>query len=772
MSVPGEVRFCPSCGAGVTPGSVFCSRCGKPLPIEVPSAPEAPVEAETPVSAEALFTDEAPGVDEALPPSLPPAPNRMAWWVWGAAGLVALAGLAVVLVLVLGGRGGPAVTTSYATLPTSGARAILADGTEVAGASAAEAGETAPAATIEHAVPVSQPALFPSQEGSVTLSLPYEAGQVPSSPGSDPVLFAAFYDEAAAGWVPIPGTAVGGVVTAEADHLSWWAAWAWDLQALSDALAGGVEGYLQGTGVPVATLTPCGEAPEGVTVASEEPPLVTACAEFTGGDLVRVRVANSGGYGVLLGLPEAVAVEAMGGGTLPGWLTTWVDGLTPAGSAYLPPGAEGSLLVDLGQSSQALVPVGQAPATVVADFLGVACGASNGLCAAVGNTPPTATCLLIGLDRAGSGATFSDLAAAAEECTATTVPGAATVFGYMAGADGGETPVADWIDTHHQTLTVRALPAGAFPVDEIDACVVGVDPGDQADVNAAPDSGSGLVGTLAEDATGVHTTGWAVDDSAGAEWRQILLGDATGWIASHLLTQGACTVAESVEYCVVVAACDDPPNVRTGLGTAYDIFATLPVDATGVAGTGVTALDSHDRTWIQVDQGGRNGWVAGWLLTPAPCSAASCSGHPLVLYPDGIDTWRFGDSGDEVVMGLTSRLGPPDASADDPITSRRWVTWEDLSVAVGIGDQETAGFTGYIVGLGPAPHQDWRTPQSLLRGSTQAAMESAYPDGQYVDECVPVYEAPASAVPAGHYYRFYYQAGTVIGVGAGTMPEC
>ncbi len=67
-----ELRFCPSCGVELVPGARFCASCGRQL------------------------VEEAPAKARRGGPPM---------WVWGLVGLAAVAALAVVLVLVLGGRG-------------------------------------------------------------------------------------------------------------------------------------------------------------------------------------------------------------------------------------------------------------------------------------------------------------------------------------------------------------------------------------------------------------------------------------------------------------------------------------------------------------------------------------------------------------------------------------------------------------------------------------------------------------------------------------------
>ena len=194
------------------------------------------------------------------------------------------------------------------------------------------------------------------------------------------------------------------------------------------------------------------------------------------------------------------------------------------------------------------------------------------------------------------------------------------------------------------STTTTTLPPGAYAVAEADTCVIGSAPGEEVNVRSGPGSDQGLVGTLGEDAAGVHTTGWAVRDGDGDEWREIAYDGATGWVFSTLLTPGACIVGPAVGYCVNEDACTDTPNVRTGLGGAYDIIGTLPADAVGIPGTGATALDDRDRPWVQIRHEGGVGWVAGWLLDSEPCSPAECPPPPLpwVITADAVGPIELG----------------------------------------------------------------------------------------------------------------------------------
>ena len=193
-----------------------------------------------------------------------------------------------------------------------------------------------------------------------------------------------------------------------------------------------------------------------------------------------------------------------------------------------------------------------------------------------------------------------------------------TLAGETSSTTGGTT----------SSVTATTVLPGAYVVAEADNCVIGVAQGDEVNVRSGPGSDQDLIGTLAHDAVGVHTTGWAAADDDGDEWRQIVHDDyATAWVFAAFLIP--CTVGSPTGYCVNEAGCTDTPNVRTGLGTGFDIIGTLAADAVGIQGTGATAFDDRDRPWVQISHEGGAGWVAGWLLISEPCSPAECPPPPL-----------------------------------------------------------------------------------------------------------------------------------------------
>jgi uncharacterized protein YraI len=305
------------------------------------------------------------------------------------------------------------------------------------------------------------------------------------------------------------------------------------------------------------------------------------------------------------------------------------------------------------------------------------------------------------------------LAASCGENTAVT----STNAGESSTTTEGTTTLETTTTTEPVTTTTEPLP-GAYQVEEVDTCVIGLAPGTEVNVRSGPDSTYDIVDTLAEDATGVRTTGWGVLDSDGEEWRQMVLGDGTAWVFSAFLTPGTCTLGPPIDYCSNEPACTDVPNVRTGLGIAYDIVGTLSRNAVDVPGTGATARDGQGRTWVQVHHQGKVGWVAGWLLDPEPCIPTSCPppalpwiitehgvgpitlGLPITDLGDltGLD-WSWQEPGAEGCLwgstsGVDAYLQADEGAAVDHI----WV--HDASAAVTeagihVGDTRTALNTTY-----------------------------------------------------------------------------
>jgi len=90
--------------------------------------------------------------------------------------------------------------------------------------------------------------------------------------------------------------------------------------------------------------------------------------------------------------------------------------------------------------------------------------------------------------------------------------------------------------------------------------------------------------------------------------------------SSSVPSPGEVYAVEATDYCVVDTASSDELNVRSGPGTEHEVVGALAYDAIGVAGTGRAALDLQGRRWLEISD--PPGWVAGWFVTPSPCTAS------------------------------------------------------------------------------------------------------------------------------------------------------
>ncbi len=184
------------------------------------------------------------------------------------------------------------------------------------------------------------------------------------------------------------------------------------------------------------------------------------------------------------------------------------------------------------------------------------------------------------------------------------------------------------------TTTTLSFPFDTFAVDAVDHCVIEHAADDVLNVREGPGADFTIVGTLAHEAAGVAATGFGAYDDDDQIWVHVTHEDATGWVASWLLTPGECFEDDPGEACVIDTECTDRLNVRSGPGGDYPKIGSLPHDAVGVVTTGRTSSDDEDRTWSQIEYGDGVGWVAGWFITPTPCSASpglpcACPGNDM-----------------------------------------------------------------------------------------------------------------------------------------------
>jgi hypothetical protein len=235
---------------------------------------------------------------------------------------------------------------------------------------------------------------------------------------------------------------------------------------------------------------------------------------------------------------------------------------------------------------------------------------------------------------------------------------------------------------------------------------------------------------------GVTSDGGVFSTAAGSTVAVSTTSQEATSTSAAATTQATTTThaaANPAEYCVVDTACADRLNVRTGPGGDYDQIGSLAPDATGVVGTGNTAVDAEGRTWVEVEYQGGVGWAAGWLLDPEPCEATECA--TLVLYPDGIGPWKFGDDTAQVRAGMAALLGPPasegEASQLDESAPASFLysQWEGLWLFFGTGLDERwpRGFAGYHY-LSDATITAF-TPEGIGLASGASDLFRAYPNG-------------------------------------------
>lgn len=82
--------------------------------------------------------------------------------------------------------------------------------------------------------------------------------------------------------------------------------------------------------------------------------------------------------------------------------------------------------------------------------------------------------------------------------------------------------------------------------------------------------------------------------------------------------------ASDGDYRVVYVTADDVLNVREGPGPEYDVVGELASDAEGIAVEEQGQTIIGESTWVQVEQGGVEGWVNSRFLTEAVETAAFC----------------------------------------------------------------------------------------------------------------------------------------------------
>ncbi|MCJ7726229.1 MAG: SH3 domain-containing protein [Acidimicrobiia bacterium] len=76
--------------------------------------------------------------------------------------------------------------------------------------------------------------------------------------------------------------------------------------------------------------------------------------------------------------------------------------------------------------------------------------------------------------------------------------------------------------------------------DPIDHCVIDTACNDRLNIRSGPGGDHQKIGSLAYDATGIHSTGWVSTDSSGRIWVQIEWNAGVGWVAGWFLSEEPC----------------------------------------------------------------------------------------------------------------------------------------------------------------------------------------------------------------------------------------
>jgi uncharacterized protein YraI len=292
----------------------------------------------------------------------------------------------------------------------------------------------------------------------------------------------------------------------------------------------------------------------------------------------------------------------------------------------------------------------------------------------------------------------------------------------------------------------------AVAATTISLCVVDRDPGQTANVRTLPSVDGELVGELAHDAI-VGATGEAVLDADGDEWLEIVFEGETRWVVARFLTAGECSRSGPQPYIVTGIACSSFLNVRSGPSDQYAVITTLEPDQEAVQGSGATALDTQDRTWVQVVVPEGVGWVAGWFLEAGSVNPLDCSPPPFpwLITPDA-----FGP----ITIGMPhADLATATGLSWEVTDSHDECVWVEAN---GIGVQSIGGVVREVWSLEPGAGA---TIEGIAVGDTKAAVLLAYGgraavmEGPYLDEVIVI---DAAAYTDGWSYLFNLTPGDVV----------
>jgi outer membrane protein assembly factor BamB len=424
--VTGENVVCGSCRAESPTGSRFCGSCGEPLATLGGSVPTS---------------------------------SRWSGWLKGLA-IVAVVAVIAAVVAVVRGDGDSSAEVVFTggdgvVVAAAGVRVEIPPGTVTGDGTVRVApqsdSEMPPGAARQGPFDeLTEPLGIPYQieiedaslPGKIQIEFDYNVADLPDGAAPDGV-FAAYFDNANGMWVPVAGSvdAARHVVVVEADHLSWWQVWAWDLDKLGDWLSGLGDWLGQVGG---AHEVSCEPESGSVTVSVESygyGESVLACPEAVG-NATLVRLANNRALGLLVEYPTGIEPQLAQGERLMDAM--WVligdeyPGFFGTNTVYLPPGAEAEFLIPAETDATDMYfdyrisRVTLAIDVFVTALLRIA-GTSE-IAQMLPDVVQTMDCALKVITDGGVDASFSDLTASVLNCTRPTLTFLGSPFGAWVGA--------------------------------------------------------------------------------------------------------------------------------------------------------------------------------------------------------------------------------------------------------------------------------------------------------------------------------------------------
>jgi hypothetical protein len=202
------------------------------------------------------------------------------------------------------------------------------------------AGVPAPAPTIPFSMSAGNPYQFSVMGGSIlkplTLTLPVSE-PASSEPGSQ--VFAAYYDDSRASWVPVSSEIDRGrsVLRVRTMHTSWWKVWTWNFAALRAGAKTAFRVLSQALGVraPPPQCQPMD--PHATVIVSS---IVRACFEGSAAGPGTLRVVDNRSYALLIEIPAGLHRGETHGVSLADAARQWMLNLIAPNASFVPAGEE------------------------------------------------------------------------------------------------------------------------------------------------------------------------------------------------------------------------------------------------------------------------------------------------------------------------------------------------------------------------------------------------------------------------------------------------